>query len=86
MIRVRPVLWAASAEMTDQATNPVWYCVVSRDPRTGRYDHYRCFWTAHEAEVYKLQLEQMGDSTEHPTARVAIETLPGGELPQRVLQ
>ena len=72
--------------MTNSSGQKVWYCVVSRDPRTGRYDHYRCFWTEHEAEVYKLQLEQMGDCTEQATARIGIETLPGGELPQRVLQ
>lgn len=72
--------------MTDASAHKVWYCVVSRDPRTGRYNHYRCFWTEREAEAYKVQLEQMGDSSEHSTARIAIETLPGGELPQRVLQ
>jgi hypothetical protein len=72
--------------MTEPVAHAVWFCVVVRDPRTGRYQHYRCFWTEHEAEVYKLQLEQMGDPTEQSAQRIAIETLPGGELPQRVLQ
>ena len=32
--------------MTGDAANAFWYCVVVRDPLTGRYQHYRCFWTA----------------------------------------
>ena len=72
--------------MTGDSANAFWYCVVVRDPLTGRYQHYRCFWTEREAEVYKVQLEQMGDRTEQSSQRVAIEILPGGELPQRVLQ
>ena len=47
--------------MTGDAANAFWYCVVVRDPLTGRYQHYRCFWTQREAELYKLQLERMGD-------------------------
>ena len=72
--------------MTGDSANAFWYCVVVRDPLTGRYQHYRCFWTQREAELYKLQLEQMGDRTEQPSAKVAIETLPGGELPERIVQ
>ena len=72
--------------MTEPSASPVWFCVVVRDPRTARYQHYRCFWTKREAEVYKLQLEQMGDRAEQSAQKIAIETLPGGELPQRVLQ
>ncbi|HWF39107.1 MAG TPA: hypothetical protein VG322_11345 [Candidatus Acidoferrales bacterium] len=72
--------------MTGDSAHAFWYCVVVRDPLTGRYQHYRCFWTEREADVYKLQLQQMGDRTERSSQRIAIETLPGGELPQRVLQ
>jgi hypothetical protein len=71
--------------MTEDSPNAVWYCVVVRDSPTGRYQHYRCFWNQHDAELYKLQLEQAGDCTEQSSAKVTIETLPGGELPQRTI-
>ena len=72
--------------MTEHPANAFWYCVVVRDPLTGRYQHYRCFWTQREAVLYKLQLEQMGDRTEQSSAKIGIETLPGGELPERTVQ
>jgi hypothetical protein len=72
--------------MAEYAGNAFWYCVVARDPASGRYSHYRCFWTQREAEVYKLQLEQMGDRTEEPSTKIAIEILPGGDLPERIVQ
>jgi len=71
--------------MNEPPANAVWYCVVVRDSRSTRFQHYRCFWNRHEAEAYKLQLEQMGDSMVQAVATVSIETLPGGELPKRVL-
>lgn len=77
--------FAARARMTEQSPHSVWYCVVVRDSPTGRYQHYRCFWNQHEAEVYKLQLERAGDPMEQSTSTVKIETLPGGELPKRTI-
>jgi hypothetical protein len=71
--------------MTEPSANAIWYCVVVRDAVTKRFQHYRCFWNEREAEIYKLQLEQAGDAMQQSAAIVAIETLPGGELPQRVI-
>lgn len=71
--------------MTEPPAHAVWYCVVVRDAANRRFQHYRCFWKERDAEVYKLQLEQMGDAMAEGAATVAIETLPGGELPPRVV-
>jgi hypothetical protein len=71
--------------MPAEPVEPVWYCVVVRDPATKRYQHYRCLWNMRDAELYKLQLEQSGDRSDQGSSNVTIETLPAGELPEKVL-
>ena len=71
--------------MPNESASPVWYCVVVRDESTTQCLHYRCVWTHREAELYKTQIEQADDRPGHVPSIVTIETLPGGELPKRVL-
>jgi hypothetical protein len=72
--------------MPEELAEPVWYCVVVRDPITKRYQHYRCLSNMRDAEMYKLQLEQSGDRSAQGSSNVMIETLPAGELPSKVPQ
>jgi hypothetical protein len=72
--------------MGDESAEAIWYCVVVRDGVTKHFRHYRCLWNRRDAEIYKLQLEQAGDQSDHSLSVVTIETLPAGEVPQKTIQ
>ncbi|MGH9772178.1 MAG: hypothetical protein ACRD4Q_10845 [Candidatus Acidiferrales bacterium] len=71
--------------MSNGAAGTIWYCVVVRDEATTQCMHYRCVWTQREAELYKVQIQQAEDRPGRVTSTVTIETLPGGELPKKIL-